>query len=81
MPNGGPEGYRGWIIGRITQEHGILTQEKGEGEALEVGQKVKIWPNHACIAGAGYGWYLVVDSEREGNEDEIVDVWVRCRGW
>jgi D-serine deaminase-like pyridoxal phosphate-dependent protein len=42
---------------------------------------VKIWPNHACIAGAGYGWYLVVDSEREGNEDEIVDVWVRCRGW
>jgi D-serine deaminase-like pyridoxal phosphate-dependent protein len=81
MPNSGPEGYRGWIIGRITQEHGILTQEKGEGEALEVGQKVKIWPNHACIAGAGYGWYLVVDSEREGCEDQIVDVWVRCRGW
>ncbi len=36
-------------------------------------------PNHACVAGAGFGWYLVVDSDQGG--DEIVDVWVRWRGW
>ncbi|PBP24284.1 hypothetical protein BUE80_DR004845 [Diplocarpon rosae] len=43
---------------------------------LSVGQKVRLWPNHACIAGAGFGWYLIVDGG-----DEIVDVWPRWRGW
>jgi len=47
-----------------------------EESKLEVGQKVRIWPNHACISGAGFGWYLVVDGG-----DEIVDVWPRWRGW
>ncbi|KAA8575178.1 hypothetical protein EYC84_004376 [Monilinia fructicola] len=61
LPNTGPEGYSGWQISRISQEH------------------VRIWPNHACIAGAGYGWYLIVDGD--GKEDEVVDVWVRWRGW
>ncbi|KAL9104232.1 MAG: hypothetical protein Q9163_000780 [Psora crenata] len=82
-------GRSGWQVGRISQEHGILTKDSvafgQEAEAapsdLKVGQKVKIWPNHACVAGAMFGWYLVVDSSLKGREDEIVDVWVRCRGW
>lgn len=83
MPIEGPEKHAGWHVGRISQEHGILVWS-GEGiepEALEVGQKVRIWPNHACIAGAGFGWYLIVDETREGKEDEIIDVWPRWRGW
>lgn len=32
------------------------------------------------VAGAGFGWYLVVDSSLPG-QDEVVDVWVRWRGW
>lgn len=39
----------GWQVGRISQEHGILTRTaEGKGNAakeLEVGQKVRIWPN------------------------------------
>lgn len=92
MPLGLPENFSGFNVGRISQEHGIVTwRDSGEsstlegdrtnGEALQIGQKVRIWPNHACIAGAGYGWYFVVDSSVEGKEDEIVDVWVRWRGW
>ena len=79
----GPEMYQGWCVGRVSQEHGILVCPGGKeaGEELEVGQKVRIWPNHACIAGAGFGWYLVVDSGLDGREDEIVDVWPRWRGW
>ncbi|KAI8939360.1 hypothetical protein NX059_003145 [Plenodomus lindquistii] len=71
----------GWIVGRISQEHGILTWEgeRSKCNALAVGDKVSIWPNHACVAGAGFGWYLVVDSEEGG--DRVVDVWVRWRGW
>ncbi|KAF2660676.1 hypothetical protein K491DRAFT_754483 [Lophiostoma macrostomum CBS 122681] len=76
----------GWIIGRISQEHGILTWE-GERALcsdLEIGQKLLVWPNHACVAGAGFGWYVVVDSDsatEPGDNLPVVDVWVRWRGW
>jgi D-serine deaminase-like pyridoxal phosphate-dependent protein len=77
--------YEGWIVGKVSQEHGILrytgeaagTSEDGKKlEGLEIGQRVRIWPNHACIAGTGFEYYLVVDGG-----DEIVDVWARCSGW
>ncbi|KAI9834997.1 MAG: hypothetical protein M1819_002720 [Sarea resinae] len=74
------EGGNGWIVGRISQEHGILSWEgSGEAHELEVGKKLRVWPNHACIAGAGFGWYFVVDSDLD--PDRIVDIWVRWRGW
>ena len=86
MPTKDAEGRSGWQVGRISQEHGILTKdsqhESHELAELKIGQKVRVWPNHACVAGAGFGWYLVVDSSLpEERRDQIVDVWVRCRGW
>jgi D-serine deaminase-like pyridoxal phosphate-dependent protein len=82
-PDAGPEHHEGWQIGRISQEHGIMTWSGDEDKVspLTVGQKVRIWPNHACVTGANFDWYLIVDSEREGKEDEIIDVWPRWRGW
>lgn len=67
----------GWIVGRISQEHGILTWEgdRSKCNELAIGDKVQVWPNHACVAGAGFGWYLVVEG------DEVIDVWPRWRGW
>lgn len=82
-PRDFPAVHRGWQVGKISQEHGILAW-KGPREAevpLKFGQRVRIWPNHACIAGAGYDHYLVVDSRRIGKEDEVVDVWQRWNGW
>lgn len=90
-PAGPGAGRSGWQVGRISQEHGILTSathgdaqeddRAGAGE-LAVGQKVRIWPNHACVAGAGFGWYMVVDSSLpEHRRDEVVDIWIRWRGW
>ncbi|KAL9031340.1 MAG: hypothetical protein Q9196_000630 [Gyalolechia fulgens] len=74
-----------WQVGRISQEHGILNRHPSSLNSLpelSVGQKLRIFPNHACIAGAHFGWYLVVDSDSpEERRDEIVDVWVRCWGW
>jgi D-serine deaminase-like pyridoxal phosphate-dependent protein len=71
----------GWIVGRISQEHGILTWQ-GDMKAckqLTIGEKVMVWPNHACVAGAGFGCYVVVDGEMDA--ERVVDVWVRWRGW
>ncbi|KAB5578407.1 putative serine dehydratase domain-containing protein [Coniochaeta sp. 2T2.1] len=78
-----PRVYGGWQVGRISQEHGILTWvgDKKDEIPLTVGQKVRIWPNHACIAGAGFDYYLVTDSRNKGSEDQIVDVWARANGW
>jgi D-serine deaminase-like pyridoxal phosphate-dependent protein len=47
---------------------------------LRVGQVIKIYPNHACVTGAYYGWYFVVDSDLDGEAAKVVDVWVRARG-
>ncbi|BFZ61763.1 hypothetical protein YB2330_002838 [Saitoella coloradoensis] len=101
---------RRWVVGRMSQEHGILVRfqpneslssisrrmsqgerrqslsEMGLGEEevqrymLHVGDRVRIVPQHACISAAGYGWYYVVDGGVGGGE-EVVDVWVPCKGW
>ena len=31
-------------------------------EGMKIGDRIRIWPNQACIAGAGFGWYFIVDS-------------------
>lgn len=78
-----PNGEKtGWIVGRISQEHGILVWHgsRASMRPLRVGEKLLVWPNHACIAGVNFGWYVVVDSD-EQHGDRIVDVWTRWRGW
>lgn len=41
------------------------------------GTRVRVLPQHACIAGAMHEAYLVVEEE----EGVCVDEWVRCRRW
>lgn len=71
------------IVKRISQEHSILAWESDSQKPipLEVGQSIRIYPNHACVTGAMYGWYLVVDSSKKETAERIVDVWVRVSGW
>ena len=73
------KGRSGWRVAKVSQEHGILRAEK-EASDLKVGQTVRIWPNHACVAGAGFPFYTVVDSAVEGGK-RVVDVRARCNGW
>ncbi|KAK5950227.1 hypothetical protein OHC33_008695 [Knufia fluminis] len=71
------------IVDRISQEHGLLQWEdraKKEHLPVEYGQRVQIWPNHACITGSQFGWSLIIDSE-SGDANVVRDVWVRWRGW
>lgn len=79
-----------WTVGRFSQEHGILTWAAGKRKGqpsgpptdeMTVGQKVRLWANHACITSSHFGWYFVVDEDREGKEDEVVDIWIKTRGW
>lgn len=78
-----PAKHGGWQVGKVSQEHGILRWQGDPKDLvpLQFGQKVRVWPNHACVAGAGFDKYFIVDSRREGHADEIVDVWPRWNGW
>jgi len=84
-----PERLQGWDLGRISQEHGTLVRRAGaegsngsgngkvEKEEVEIGDLIRIVPQHACLACASYPWFYVVE---DGGE-EVVDVWVPCKGW
>ncbi|KAL1636492.1 hypothetical protein SLS56_001075 [Neofusicoccum ribis] len=72
-----------WIVGRVSQEHGIVTAaaggEEGVGmveERFEVGDKVWLHVQHACIAAAAHHYYFVVD-----DEDVVREVWWPWKGW
>lgn len=47
-----PDGY-GLVIGTesrlsgLSEEHGVVAV--AEGDAFKVGQRVRVWPNHACV--------------------------------
>jgi D-serine deaminase-like pyridoxal phosphate-dependent protein len=78
-----PAAHGGWQVGKVSQEHGILRwkSETASEIPLAQGQKVRIWPNHSCVAGNGFDHYLIIDSRNSGSKDVIVDVWPRWRGW
>lgn len=71
-----PPEYKGWIIGRLSQEHGILVPSKPGLEMIPLGTKVGIYPQHSCITAASYPWYFVVDGG-----DTVKDIWVPFQGW
>ncbi|PON21911.1 hypothetical protein TGAM01_v209167 [Trichoderma gamsii] len=83
-----PHPDRRLIVKRVSQEHSIVSWGlvNGHGDEdsqqpipLQVGQTVRIYPNHSCITGALYGWYYVVDSSQ--HPEQVIDVWERANGW
>lgn len=93
-PSGG-FGYvigKNWQLGRISQEHGILTRKETElsktgnlhpepDETLKVGEQIQIVGQHACLIAAAYPWYYIVDSGISGNDNTVIDIWVPWKGW
>ncbi|GMM44495.1 D-serine ammonia-lyase [Pichia kluyveri] len=73
-----PKGYENWIVGRLSQEHGILTplNENEDTKLIPIDTRVEIVPQHSCITAASYPWYYIVDGD-----DIVVDIWVPFRGW
>ncbi|OLN87230.1 D-serine dehydratase 2 [Colletotrichum chlorophyti] len=81
-------GKEGWAVVRMSQEHGIVgeVQEPGSKNAeperrdvesnFDVGDKVFLNIQHACITAAPFFVYYVVDEN-----DVVQDAWVPWRGW
>ena len=63
----------GLSITALTQEHGTLS---GPGvAALRPGTRLRIIPNHSCLAAACFDRYRVLRGT------EVVDEWHPVRGW
>ncbi|KAL3462702.1 putative serine dehydratase domain-containing protein [Aspergillus heterothallicus] len=80
-----------WSVVRTSQEHGILglspspalsvlgvTEVKDEkvDEAFRVGDRVLLYPQHACITASAFPVYFVVDES-----DVVMEAWVPWKGW
>lgn len=68
-----------YILVGANQEHGIMARRPGASAGtleLQVGQQVRILPNHACSTAAQYGAYQVV-----GDNGEVTATWQRFSGW
>jgi D-serine deaminase-like pyridoxal phosphate-dependent protein len=70
----------GLRVADVHQEHGLI-KAVADGasipfDALPIGTRLRIMPNHACMTAAAYDRYHVVDGG-----DEIIAEWPRCGGW
>jgi D-serine deaminase-like pyridoxal phosphate-dependent protein len=61
------EGF-GWILGtasrlgRLSEEHGVI--DVAPGDAFQVGQRVRVLPNHACVVSNLHDFVTAVRGER-----------------
>lgn len=83
-----PEQYQGWKIARVSQEHGIMTLEKkGPLQAqkgtkrVQIGDRIQIIPQHACMVAAAHPHYFIIDSSKKENIPTIQDIWIPWKGW
>ncbi len=66
----------GMRVVSLSQEHGVLRASDSAGRVLpEVGERLRIVPNHSCLAAAMHERYHVLRGT------EVVDVWRPVRGW
>jgi D-serine deaminase-like pyridoxal phosphate-dependent protein len=71
----GKRSYGESIVRRAYQEHGVVACDPlMPVPPLAVGDKVRVAPNHACMA--SHDRYYVVDGG-----DEVVSTWLRVNGW
>jgi D-serine deaminase-like pyridoxal phosphate-dependent protein len=76
--NGRP--YPDLVIVAANQEHGQLGIRPGSDARLpdlQIGDLVRILPNHACATGAQHDRYHLVDDSSRS----VRDVWPRFGGW
>jgi D-serine deaminase-like pyridoxal phosphate-dependent protein len=67
------------IVADANQEHGVVALRPGSGAALpqlQVGDLVRILPNHACATAAQHDCYRVIRSD-----GALEAEWPRFNGW
>jgi D-serine deaminase-like pyridoxal phosphate-dependent protein len=73
----GKPSYGECVIEHAYQEHGVaIGKQPLPFDALPVGAKVRVAPNHSCLTAAAHDRYYVVDGTRN-----VIAEWDRVNGW
>lgn len=76
---GEPANEGALVVKQVFQEHGVVEARNSHNlpdlEKFKVGQRVLVWPNHACMTAAAHEFYYVM----RGNES--IGVWDRINRW
>jgi D-serine deaminase-like pyridoxal phosphate-dependent protein len=67
------------LVSEMSQEHGVLSLREGSPAAaprLQIGDRVRILPNHACATAAQFDRYHVLD-----RSPRLLATWPRFSGW
>lgn len=64
------------IIDRAYQEHGAASCDARILAKVQIGDRVRVATNHACLTAAAHDRYYIVDGG-----SEVLDVWDRVNGW
>lgn len=75
----GTDNRTGYVQRADSESSVIECFRNQELDALQCGQKMRIYPYNVANASDRFGWYFVVDSSRIDRGDEIVDILVRWR--
>jgi D-serine deaminase-like pyridoxal phosphate-dependent protein len=67
-----PDGSSLGVIGSISQEHAVV---RADGVMPGLGERVRVTPNHACLAAALFDRYYAVRGDR------VEGTMFPCRGW
>lgn len=66
------------VVADVHQEHGeIIADSSPELAGLQIGSRVRIYPNHACMTAAMYDRYHVV----RGTDTQVLASWDKTQGW
>ncbi|MFT7531737.1 MAG: D-serine deaminase-like pyridoxal phosphate-dependent protein [Gammaproteobacteria bacterium] len=68
----------GLHVSKVSQEHGQISSVLSAGidfSRFEIGHRLRIFPNHACMTAAAYDHYEVIEN------DQVIAQWDRVNGW
>ena len=71
----GPVVRDGLVVSGSNQEHGFVTAPEGGPTGLAIGDRVRVWPNHACATAEMHSEFVTVRGP------DIVGTVGRPRGW
>jgi D-serine deaminase-like pyridoxal phosphate-dependent protein len=72
----------GWIVARVSQEHGILAFDEAYKprrqveDDWKVGDKIELDVQHTCIVAAAYSQYFITDEA-----GIVIDIWRPWKLW
>ena len=75
LAEGGGEPLGDLLLPALSQEHGHGRTRPGAALALRVGERLRVVPNHSCLAAAAFEALHAVRG------DEVVERWRPARGW